>query len=74
MSLRRGSLARLTIRQMDLVGSRATIFTTPGRSIGGPTTQASDMDLAREEYNDNVVNEGKRACVVSGCVEKQMRL
>ena len=44
-----------------------------GRSIGGPTTQASDMDLAREEYNDNVVNEGK-ACVVRGCVERQMRL
>ena len=40
--------------------------------IGGPTTQASDMDLAREEYT--VVNEGKRACVVRGCDERQMRL
>ena len=42
-----GSLAQLTIRQMDLVESRATIFTTRGKNhMVGPTTQASDMDLA----------------------------
>ena len=36
-----GSLAWLTIRQMDLVGSRATIFTTPGRRTFAPNNYYS---------------------------------